>query len=816
LAAREAVARQSRVEAAQTLFAAGTSAFSDQSYGEAMDYFKAAFETMPSVPAVADQRRIFFRRYQSASLVYARVKVEEARWAEAEATLAEVIATAEDHSVPAALIDPEVRRMHRELRDHDDRYNRAASPQHLDRVEEVRSKLILAKGYLELGDYDRAERSYHQVLAVDRYNVAARRGLERVERHRMDYYDAAYDHTRAKKVAEVKAGWESPVPVVGLGAADPLPFGDVAMGGSISIENKLNRIIIPSMEFSSARLADVLEFLAQKSQELDTVATDPLDRGVSIVIDPSGDPGAVPPAERTLSVRLTNIPLGEAIRYVTQQAGMRYRIDAVAVTVVPMSVDVGAAMMSRTFTVPPGFISANQPDAPGAAVNDPFADPTPQTSGIQVSRVSARQFLESSGILFADGASAQFFPATSTLLVRNTAEQLMAVENLIQSSREAGSKNVLVGVKMISVGSTELREKGLDILLGQFNLGSTPRVFAGGGTQGNAAVPMATADFPFSFGGIPVGMHPITSGLRMGSLATTQSIQDVINRDSPGTTGFRSPGVFAISGVFTDPQFQIVLRALDQLKGTDLLADQHVVVRPGQVARIEQVREFIYPTEYDPPEIPNDFGRFTIGNTTYITDPPLTFPVAPATPTAFETRGLGQLIEVEPTVAGDNLTVNLNVVLDFSDFAGFINYGTPIRNTNFVGLDGQASVITENRILMPVFDAIKETTNVNVWDGQTIAIGGLHGEAVTSVNDKVPMLGDLPLVGRAFRSSRHESAKQAMLIFITVKLVDPGGNPINAPPDDPDLPGAEGIRSLTMPGGASFAPGTPLPASYAK
>jgi len=814
------MARQSRVEAAQTLFSAGTRAFSDRSYGEAMDYFKAAFETMPSVPAVADQRRIFFRRYQSASLVYAQVKIEEARWVEAEATLAEVISTAEEHSIPAVLIDPEIRRMHRELLEHDDRYNRAASPQHLERVEEVRSKLILANGYLELGDYDRAERSYHQVLAVDRYNVAARRGLERVERHRMDYYDAAYDHTRARKIAEVKAGWETPVPVLGLGATGPLAIGEVAMGGSISIEHKLNRIIIPSMEFSSARLADVLEFLSQKSQELDTDATDPLDRGISIVIDPSGDPGTVPPGERTLSVRLTNIPLGEAIRYATQQVNMRYRIDAVAVTVVPMSVDVGAAMMSRSFNVPPGFISANQPDAPGAAVNDPFADPTPQRSGIQVSRVSARQFLENSGILFGEGASAQFFPATSTLLVRNTAEQLMAVEDLIQSSRIAGSKNVLVGIKMISVGSTELREKGLDILLGQFNIGNnpsnSPRVFAGGGTQGNTSVPMATADFPFSFGGLPVGMHPITSGLRMGSLSATQSIQDIINRDSPGTTGFRSPGVFAISGVFTDPQYQVVLRALDQLKGTDLLADQHVVVRPGQVARIEQVREFIYPTEYDPPEIPNDFGRLQVGNVIIIGPPPLTFPATPATPTAFETRNLGQTIEVEPTVAGDNLTVNLNVVLDFSDFVGFINYGTPIRNSNFVGADGQPSVITENRILMPVFDAIKETTNVNVWDGQTIAIGGLHGEAITSAQDKIPMLGDLPLVGRAFRSSRHESAKQAMLIFVTVKLVDPGGNPINAPPDDPELPGAEGIRSLTMPGGAPFAPGTPLPASYAK
>ncbi|MEM6279691.1 MAG: hypothetical protein AAF733_09450, partial [Verrucomicrobiota bacterium] len=233
IAAREAERRQQMVQSAQTLFTAGSRAFADQSYGEAMDNYKAAFEAVPNVPAVADQRRVFFRRYQAATLEFARVKIDEARWAEAEQVLQDVIDTAQKNGVPDSFIEPEIRSMLKDLREYDELYNQANSPRHLENVELVNSKLILAKGYLELGDYDRAERSYHQVLAIDRFNTAARRGLENVERHRMNYYDVARNHTRAKMLREIAGGWESPVPTI-LSESDLLlEDAEVATGGDV-------------------------------------------------------------------------------------------------------------------------------------------------------------------------------------------------------------------------------------------------------------------------------------------------------------------------------------------------------------------------------------------------------------------------------------------------------------------------------------------------------------------------------------------------------------------------------------------------------
>lgn len=810
-AAAEAQRRQQQVAAAQTLFTAGSKASADRSYAEAMDYFKAAFETIPSVPAVEDQRRVFFNRYQTSAYLYAVQLADEAKWAESEKTLADVVALAEAGSIDKGSVDPEIREMLDDLRNRDDRYNMATSPQHLRNIDLVESKLILANGYLELGDYDRAERSYNQVLEVDPFSNAARRGLENVERHRMNYYDVAYDHTRAKRLAEVRAGWETPVPSL-LTASDVMVNGDgVADGGSAALERKLKEIVIPRIEFNGARLIDVVEFLSQTAQELDVSALDPSKRGVNIVIDSSGMAGGEDAGQRTLSMKLANVPLGVALKYAADQVGMVYRTDNFAVMVVSASAGDGGPLVSRRYIVPPGFISGGGAPAGGDAGGgaDPFAEPAAEGGGALVQRITAQQFLQDRGVLFGPGASATFLAATNSLVVRNTPEQLLTIDNIVQSARDSGTKMVQIHVKMVSIESTALKQAGLDFLLGQSNFGSSQKVFFGGGTDGNAAIPVNGANFPFNGPGGPVGTFPVTSGLRTGNLASTQGIDDIINRNAPGTGNAQAPGVFAVAGVFTDPQFQVVLRALNQMKGADLLCDSHVLVRPGQLAKIEQVREFIYPTEYDPPEIPNQIGNpQTIGIlpgggiVLPATDP--TFPATPATPTAFETRKVGKAIEVEPTVSSDNRTVSLSVLMDFTDFSGFINYGTPILNSAFQ-INGAASVVTPNEILMPVFDAIKETTNVTVWDGQTIAIGGFHGESITDSEDKIPYLGDLPVLGRAFRSNTSESTKRALTIFVTVRLVDPGGNPINLPQEE-ESPGLMTQRAPAPIGGASSVP----------
>jgi general secretion pathway protein D len=67
-----------------------------------------------------------------------------------------------------------------------------------------------------------------------------------------------------------------------------------------------------------------------------------------------------------------------------------------------------------------------------------------------------------------------------------------------------------------------------------------------------------------------------------------------------------------------------------------------------------------------------------------------------------------------------------------------------------------------------------------VWDGHTVVMGGLIREELVTIDDKVPVLGDIPIIGRLFRTEGRQSEKRNLLIFVTARLVDPAGNSVNA------------------------------------
>jgi general secretion pathway protein D len=210
-----------------------------------------------------------------------------------------------------------------------------------------------------------------------------------------------------------------------------------------------------------------------------------------------------------------------------------------------------------------------------------------------------------------------------------------------------------------------------------------------------------------------------------------------------------------------------------------------VTARSGQKATIEIIREFIYPTEYEPPELPNSVGSsggsvLTSGGGLLSTaSQPQSFPVTPATPTAFDTRNTGVTLEIEPIIGENDFVIDLRFVPEIVEFEGFINYGSPILapSTNALG-SSVVSVITENRIEMPVFSSRRVTTALTIYDGYTVAVGGLMREDVQNVEDKVPILGDIPLIGRLFQTKAENRIKSNLIIFVTAQIIDATGRPL--------------------------------------
>lgn len=83
-----------------------------------------------------------------------------------------------------------------------------------------------------------------------------------------------------------------------------------------------------------------------------------------------------------------------------------------------------------------------------------------------------------------------------------------------------------------------------------------------------------------------------------------------------------------------------------------------------------------------------------------------------------------------------------------------------------------------NTILQPIFTTKKVVTSVKVYDGATV-VAGLITDQTTMINDKVPLLGDIPVVGRLFQSKVKQRRSKNLILFVTVKVVDPSGNRVN-------------------------------------
>jgi len=141
---------------------------------------------------------------------------------------------------------------------------------------------------------------------------------------------------------------------------------------------------------------------------------------------------------------------------------------------------------------------------------------------------------------------------------------------------------------------------------------------------------------------------------------------------------------------------------------------------------------------------------------------------------------VGPVLDVIPYVLSDGYTVNLTLIPSLVEFVG---YDEP-KNVR-VGL-GQ---VPQNAIVVPTvlprFRVRQTTTTVNVWDGQTVVLGGMLYEKGERIKNKVPLLGDLPLFGRFFRMESRSTQKKNLVVFVTPTIIDPAGNRLHSEDEMP-------------------------------
>jgi general secretion pathway protein D len=810
---------QNLLTAAQAEIGKARHSMKVKDYESSLIAYRKALEKLPESPNTAEIRKEASEGFRDSAIELAKVRISEGRYQQSEQILDELLTR--DPQCKAAL------RIKSQLSTQGF-YNKTITPLFRADIEQVKQWILEGQGFYDTGRYDLAIKRADQVLSKDPYNTAARKLQEMANNAKSDYGREAYNEARSRALAKVDQTWASPVRRFGAAASSGPVTTKIESSQLEKLRRKLNDIVIPEIRWTDKPLNIVAEVLSDESKKADK-STDGT-KGVVILVQLPGVSGGspapksgkgstslidlAPPSDAsgggsmpTVTTPLfENFKLIDILNAVTAQSGTKWTITDSLVTIVSANTNTEKLVpkswpVSPSFFNSPGRVDAELSSGGLGGILNKSSGSSGSTSGAASrtgrSRIEAKEVLVSQGVKFeAPGSTATYNPRAQTLTVLNTQDQLEVVDALVRDADQLSPAQVEIQAKFVEFSQSNLKELSFDWLLGQSNVPGSGRVFTGGGSTGTGSI--NNSNYPFIIpdnsgranAGRPVGVNPLTSGNRSGSLALSSNAIDSLLAGVTGSAGV-APAAFSVAGAFTDPQFQLVVRALNQAKGVDLLSSPSVTVRSGSEALIEIIREFKYPTEFTPPQIPQQVGAAGgAAGGAQAAAAPQSIPVTPTTPSAFEMKPTGVRLPVTPTIQGDNFTVDLDMKPEVTEFEGFINYGSPINqvasssalSTGAVSVATTPTkvVLTDNVINQPIFSVRRIQTQVSIEDGQTIALGGLIREDVQKVNDKVPVLGDIPLVGRLFRSNVDQHIKKNLTIFVSVRLIDAAGQPVNS------------------------------------
>lgn len=397
---------------------------------------------------------------------------------------------------------------------------------------------------------------------------------------------------------------------------------------------------------------------------------------------------------------------------------------------------------------------------------------------VGVTRVNFNAAIQTAVVLFFRNEGVNLDPPKSvffndregSLWVRATTEDLDIIEQAIQTLNTAPPE-VNVAIKFIEVTQDDTKALGFNWYLGNTTIGGT--TVASGGTQptltGNSTAANPEGTFPGSsiFG--TASAPATTDGL------LTSGLRNVVNAPTVGT----------LTGILTDPQFRMVINALQQREGVDQLTDGNVTTLSGRQCQFQAVdlQYIVTSSAVNQTGGGTGGGVATSGGTTTGNGA-----VATAIIPGTSVVPLGPTLDVVPYVSADGFTIQMTLIPTLVEFIGYDNPGQFIIQAQSVGGTSGASTPLTAVLPLPHFRLRQVTTSCSVWDGQTVVLGGLISDNVTRVKDQLPILGDIPFLGRLFRSEQNQSAKGNLLIFVTPTIIDPAGNRVHT---DEDLPFAQ-------------------------
>ena len=858
--AREAARRKAKTSEALELLQQGRTAYSQKEYVQSLEKYEAAWKVLPKAPATQKLQEFLVKSIGDASIAVAMEYSRIGRYDEAEQLLLDVLEREPNNKRArqelSLMRDPvrnnpaltpehvknveEVNRLLTLAYGHLDLGNYDAAYAEFNRVIKIDPYNAAARRGQEAVS---KRRSNYYKAAHDSYRAKA-----------LAEVDALWEEQLPQDLPTIELGGTETVATSEgvLRNRDSLVTLKIA---SVNFEDTPMSDALDFLRAEARKSGQQINFIFEKTQApVAPAAAAPASSDDDEEDDEESEdeeeeaaaPAAVftpPPPAIISSLQLTDVTAADLLAHMCSQAGCEYRVDETAVVVYQKGAG-NQRLSRRQWTVRPSFFSGPSEESEEDEEDDDFTSGSSRRSP----KVNAKAALIDMGVEFQGAADAKYSPVTGTLTVTNTDDELDAVEEIINRERQKLPKMVKVSAKFVEISQTNEEELSFDWVINPFSISDSGKTYLGG-VNGSSSLPnRQVSDFVSSAGNAfsnnydGSGSWPISSnkayasasdtisnglmtgGLRSGSGAITSgALQNLITSGSAGASSTASvaPGVMSLSGIYDSGSYQMIMRGLSQKKGVDVMSAPSLVMSadedrqmdyapaPDQLAsdqndetgcaKIEVIRRFVYPTEYDEPQIEssgNNNNTNNDDNNGYSGSMPV---AAPANPSSWGVEEVGVMLRFQVDPIGNNSDdvvrfkrFEIRVV----DFEGFVNYGSPIT----AGIANQSTIehitLTDNRIDMPIFSRRYINSNPCVYDGHTIAIGGMIQDEVQKVEDKVPVFGDLPLIGRLFRSNAESHIRKNLMVFVTADIIDPFGKPMRKR----DTGTSAGATSNSIPG----------------
>lgn len=674
--------------------------------------------------------------------------------------------------------------------------NRTVSPEYLELQDKINRGMKRARIYYGIREYDKAREEAEKVLLLDPFNSEALTLRGNVGSREAQIRQIEWDATRKNMLAEVDAKKSTPERYA-LEAKkfsiEVTSFGDEGGGrdaqDKLAVEKKLQDIIIPEVTFRDANIKDVVNFLQESSREYDDQSLPVERRGVNFALKPSASRGAAPRVSDPFANVLggggdsDSPPINLTIYYsslsavldtVMNLANMKYFIRGNIVTIVDINEPIDD-LVTRSYTVLPTVLEVatriNQDIQPAAGAGGGgtiFDTPTPSANPAE--NMELKSAFEILGVPFPNGSAITYISAIGKMRVTNTPENLAKFE---QTLNELNVQPYMVEIeaRFVEVSQTDLNSLGFEWSVdGSFgllrNIGNVGTGYLTSGGKFSGAVGNLVTWSPNSPGRASDGslIGNISRANRFLSNSEIDGINNKLPIGSIGPTGPIADDIFNLTTTINGQDVGVIIHMLAQKTGTDLLSAPKVLTKPDQLAIMKVTREYIYPREYTVDTADASGDNDNVQDTKpYVEPGDFNFD---------EPTDVGVILEVTPTVDREFNLISMDLnprVVELYEWRDY-GYEYPTR---------EDETPYWLKMEVPIFSRREVHANISIYNGATVVMGGMITEVRTKVEDKIPFFGDIPYIGNAFRSTIDRTEKRNLLIFVTAKLVDAVGRPIN-------------------------------------